>query len=115
MERCIVPIQSRAVAMISEYTPPSDPLAAIQTDPYAKIDTENPLDIHNRKPLSRVAKCLAIMPNTEASVSVTNSMARSIHMAPHPNLMRNWMILVTTEMVSALLHVSRSIKLACFA
>lgn len=41
MERYIFPLQSRAVVIISEYTPLSDPLAVLQSDLDAEINTED--------------------------------------------------------------------------
>lgn len=73
MEHSIVPFRSREVALILEYTAPSDPLSVLQTAPDAEINTSDPQDKNNRTRLFQVGKCVAMQPNTEASVFATTT------------------------------------------
>lgn len=75
MKRCIVPIQSRPEASVSEYTLPSDPPAVLKSHSDAGTDSEDQQDNNARTLIFRVAKCVAIRPNTEASVSVSTTRA----------------------------------------
>lgn len=88
MERCIVPIWSRAVTNISEYTPPSDLLAQLQNWSEVKTINDDLQDSNSSTALLKVGKCVAKVPNTAASVSFTSSNTGLVYMAPHTNLTR---------------------------
>lgn len=66
-------------------------------------------DNKNRTSLFRVVKCVMIPRHTDASVSVTASSARLIYLGPHPDRIRNRLILPASRIVKALPHVSKSI------
>lgn len=83
IERVIFPIQSRPVPTISEYTPPSDPLAALQNDSDAQTNREGRQNENNVTLLFLVVKCVTTQLNIEASVSVTTSSAERNYMTPH--------------------------------
>lgn len=79
MERLIVPIQSPSVATISEYPPPSDPLAVLQIGSDIDSDIDGHQDDNDWMPLFWIAKCVAILPNTQLSVPVTTSSLTHLH------------------------------------
>lgn len=54
IERRTFPIQCRPVAIISYYTPLSEPLATLQRDPDADVVTDGRLDNRKRTPLFRI-------------------------------------------------------------
>lgn len=96
---------SRPVAIISEYTPPYHQLGEFQNESDAGTDRYDQLENSERTPLFRVAKCVAIVPSTEASVAVMTSSAELIYIAPHPNLRRNKMVLMSSGNVNTLQDV----------
>lgn len=84
-ERGIVPIQYRSVAIISEYTPPSDLLVVLQTESNIEIIAERRQDKKHGTLLFRGAKCVAIPPRSEVPGPVTPTSAGLIYMASRPN------------------------------
>lgn len=115
VERRTVRIWPRPVAIFSESTPPSNPLAVSQTDSDAETSTDERQDNSERTPLFGVAKCVLILPNAEASVSVTTSSARLIHMAPHRDSMRNRMFLPASGIFHALPNMPIPIRITNFS
>lgn len=98
-------MQSWPVQIFSECTTLSDLLAVFQN---ASDDGTDKHDRHNStswKPLFRVLKCVSILPNTEASVSVMTSRDGPLYIAPHPNSMRDEMVLQAPGVVNAVLHI----------
>lgn len=95
--------------------PKSDVLATFQTDSDVDISTEGLQDNNNRTPLLQVWKGVAIPSNTEASGSVTESIAGLIYLAPHPSSIRNLVVLPASGIANVLLPLPTSMRLASFA
>lgn len=114
MEHFIVPIQSHPVAGTLQHTAPSDLLVALQTDSHVNISMEDGQDKNDWTPLFQVAKCVTILPNTEAAISVTTRIARLIYMTPYWNSLGNWMVLRASGTVNGLPHVATTILLTNF-
>lgn len=110
----VIPVWSIPLAIISEYSPLSDLMAWSETDREAKNHAGDWQDQNNRTQPFQVVRCLTILPNTKVSVSVTSSSAGLIHMAPHPILTRNRMLLPASRIINPLPHILTSIKVDHF-
>lgn len=91
-----------AVAIISQRRPPLELLIVTKSDPDADTNSEDQQDNCKRTQLFGVAKCVAILKNTGASVSVTTSIAELIYIARHSSSMQEQMVLLALGIVIAL-------------
>lgn len=81
----------------------------------AETDNKKRPDNNARKIQFRVAKGVAILPNIEASVSVTISSAERFYIAPHASLMQIRVVLPSPVIVKALPHIPRKLHVENFS
>lgn len=112
MERRIVSVWSFIVAIISEYTPPTDLLAVLKNDSDARTDTADGQSTTTRTPLFIVVRGVAVLPNTGASIAAKNSSSGLIYKVSHRNSMRNRMVQPDSGIINGLLHVLTRISVA---
>lgn len=115
MELLIIPIWFQSITIISEHTPPSNLLAKFQSDTDAETIINDQEDSCKRTALARVTKCVAILLNTEAFLSVTTSSAGIIYMGPYGDLVQNLMFVLTSGIVSGLSHVLTKTRVENFS
>lgn len=106
---------SSRVAIASKYTSPSDPLDELQNNCDTGTYTDDWQDNTVRTSPFKVAKCVLILSNTQASESVKIRSTRLIYMAPHPSLIRNRMVIPASGIVNFLPHLPTRRLLANFS
>lgn len=112
MEWRIAPIPSLPVSFISEYTALLDLLAVLHSNSDAETIIDYRQDNNTRTPLSRFAKWITTLPNTEASIPVTNSSSGPVFVAPKLKWMWDRTVRPRSGTINALLNVLTKISVA---
>lgn len=103
------------IPITSEYTPLSDLLALLQIDSHFDSNICDQMNSNAKRLPFRVAKIVAILINTDGSVSFTTESATLIYMGHHPSLMRNRIVSPPSADVNDLRHVQKQIQVTTLA